>query len=100
MLAIPTKQLNSIFERIIRDRNGVLVLVRFTVVEINGKFQPQIISAEALVKNKESVVSLPEGILSKDIALDTTPSFISTLSPYINLDFFMSQPTRAPSFYT
>ncbi|NDB57942.1 hypothetical protein EB001_05805 [bacterium] len=97
MLAIPTKQLNSIFERIIRDRNGVLVLVRFTVVEINGKFQPQIISAEALVKNKESVVFLPEGILSKDIALDTTPSFISTLSPYINLDFFMSQPTRAPS---
>ena len=97
MLAIPTKQLNSIFERIIRDRNGVLVLVRFTVVEINGKFQPQIISAEALVKNKESVVFLPEGTLSKDIALDTTPSFISTLSPYINLDFFMSQPTRAPS---
>lgn len=97
MLAIPTKQLNSIFERIIRDRNGVLVLVRFTVVEINGKFQPQIISAEALVKNEESIVFLPEGVSSKDIALDTTPSFISTLSPYINLDFFMSQPTRAPS---
>ena len=53
MLAIPTKQLNSIFERIIRDKNGILVRIRFTVVEINGKFQPVIISAEALVKNKE-----------------------------------------------
>jgi hypothetical protein len=98
MLAIPTKQLNSIFERIIRDKNGVLVRIRFTVVENNGKFQPVIISAEALVKNKEEVVFLPEEISKKDIALDTTPSFISILSPYINLDFFMSQPTRAPSF--
>jgi len=97
MLAIASKQLNSIFERIIYDKNGVLVRVRFTVVDINGKLTVQIVSAEPIVTKSENVVCLPISVDAEDLALDTTPSYISRTSPYISLDFFMSQPTRAPA---
>lgn len=98
MAPVINRQLNSVFERILRDKNGVLVRVRFTVVETNGVFAPQIISATPLISQTEEVVCLPKEKTTKVIAEDTTPSFISKVSPYFTLDFFMSQPTRAPSF--
>ncbi len=98
MLAIASKQLNSTFERIVRDKNGVLVRVRFTVVEIEGKLSARIISAEPVVTKSQDVVYLPVSIDAAELAQDVTPSFISKISPYISLDFFMSQPTRAPAF--
>lgn len=97
MLAISSKQLNSTFERIVRDKNGVLVRVRFVVVEVNGEFQAQIISAEAIQK-KESIICLPVNRENKIIVENITPSFFSVISPYLSLEFLMSQPTRAPSF--
>ncbi|MDQ5893070.1 MAG: hypothetical protein QG640_80, partial [Patescibacteria group bacterium] len=48
MTPILNRQLNNVFERILRDKNGVLVRVRFTVVETDGVFAPQIISATPL----------------------------------------------------
>ncbi len=99
MLTVQNKQLNGIFERIVRDKNGVLIRVRFTVIEINGQFQGQIISATPIVSQTENeVICLPKIKESKVLAKDTTPSFIPALSPYISLEFFMSQPTRAPAF--
>jgi hypothetical protein len=97
MLTIHNKQLNSTFERIIRDKNGVLFRVRFVVVDVDGKLQPQIVSAEALIKNKETVVYLPEATAATSSVYTYIPSFVSKISPYFSLDFFMSQPTRAPS---
>ncbi len=95
MLAIENKQLNSVFERIIKDKNGILLRVRFTVIEINGIFQGQIISAEPLVKEK--VLCLPFLNESK-VAIEKIIVLLqSILSPYFSLEFFMSQPTRAPS---
>jgi hypothetical protein len=101
MLTISTQQLQSVFERILRDKNGVLVRVRFTVVEMNGAFVPQIISATPLVSKidtAEDAICLPCAQDQKVVAEDATPSFISKVSPYFSLDFFMSQPTRAPSY--
>ncbi len=96
MLVTKNQQLNSIFERIVRDKNGVLVRVRFTIVEINGAFQGQIISATPLVQ--EQAICLPidkqsQVIIEKDIVYSD-----KIVSPFFSLDFFMSQPTRAPAF--
>ncbi len=90
------KQLNNVFERIVKDKNGILVRVRFVVVEVNGKFQGQIVSIEPVVK--ETSLCLPCVKSDKVVVEDTTPSFISKISPYFSLDFLMSQPTRAPSY--
>lgn len=98
MLTILNKQVQGVFERILKDKNGVLVRVRFTVVEINGVFAPQIISATPLEAQKTDVVCLPKEKMAKVIVEDVTPSFISKIFPYFTLDFLMSQPTRAPSF--
>ncbi|MEK7213893.1 MAG: hypothetical protein AAB637_02155 [Patescibacteria group bacterium] len=99
MLTPQNKQLNSIFERIIRDNNGVLVRVRFTIVEVDGVFKGHVISAEPLVsKNEKDVVCLLCLKEKKVIAEDAVIDFSSILSPYFSLEFFMSQPTRAPAF--
>jgi hypothetical protein len=107
MLAISNKQLNSTFERIVRDKNGVLVRVRFIVVEVNGSFQAQIVSAEAIAnhvntntqstKTKSEVFFFP--IFKKVVNLNEkfVQKLEAVLSPYQPLDFLMSQPTRAPS---
>jgi|SRR3989344_5893787 len=106
-------QIDSVFERIIKDKNGSLVRVRFTIVKIDGSFQGQIISAVPVVssselsrqptgKNKKEIkktsICLPCAKDSKSIIEDLIPSFISIFPPYFSLDFFMSQPTRAPAF--
>jgi hypothetical protein len=98
MLTQQNKQLNSIFERIVKDHNGALIRVRFTVIEVNGAFQPHIISAEPIVSEvKSEVICLPCIKDSLVAVEDYTPSFISKISPYFSLDFLMSQPTRAPA---
>ena len=99
MLATKNQQLNSIFERIVRDKNGVLVRVRFTIVEINGAFQGQIISATPLAHEvREETILLPIEKVSKVIIEKDLVYFDKIVSPYFSLDFFMSQPTRAPAF--
>ncbi len=99
MLAIQNKQLNSIFERIVKDKNGTLVRVRFTVVEIDGKFQGQIISVIPLVApSAENAVCLPCLKENKLATEKLCEFFDSIVSPYFSLEFFMSQPTRAPAF--
>ncbi len=98
MLKSGNKQLNSVFERIIQDKNGLLLRVRFTVVEVNGKFQAQIISAIPFVNPTENVVCLPCIKESKIVIENISVVFESILSPYFSLEFFMSQPTRAPAF--
>jgi hypothetical protein len=100
MLTTQNKQLNNIFERIVKDKNGLLIRVRFTIVEINGVFQGQIISAEPLVKPVEKTESIYLSCSSKNIVsiyFDRTPLFISFISPF-NFDLILvNQPTRAPS---
>lgn len=105
MLTIHSNQLNSTFERIVRDKNGVLFRVRFIIESIDGRPQPRIVSAEALkkVENEaektgKTVLSLP--VFSQQVVLNEkfVQTYFSKISPYATLEFFMSQPTRAPSF--
>jgi len=109
MLSLQNKQLNSIFERIICDSKGVLICVRFTVVEVNGVFKGQVISAEPIITSTkdtagvnesykgESIVCLP-CLKDNKIPVDiSNTGFETILSPYFSLEFFMSQPTRAPA---
>lgn len=101
MLSLQNKQLNSIFERIVKDKNGLLVRVRFTVIEVDGKFQVQVISATPFVSTEdktENVVCLPCLKENKIATEKLYESFDSIISPYFSLEFFMSQPTRAPAF--
>lgn len=101
MLTLNNRQLNSVFERIVKDKNGLLVRIQFTVVEIDGKFTPQIISATPLViaqpEKAEKQICLPCIKASQVVVENYVPSFVSKISPYFSLDFLMSQPTRAPS---
>lgn len=108
MLSLKNKQLNSIFERIVKDHNGALIRVRFMIVEVNGKFTGQIISATPLA-SVTSTSAKPESKVGKVICLpcekdnkilieNSVAPFESILSPYFSLEFFMSQPTRAPAF--
>jgi len=98
MLAISNKQLNSTFERIVRDKNGVLVRVRFIVVEVNGSFQAQIVSAEPFIVQKDNPIYLPISVTTPGAKYSYRPSFSSKVFATETLEFFMSQPTRAPSF--
>lgn len=100
MLSLQNKQLNNVFERIVKDKDGILIRVRFTIVEINGVLKGHIISAEPLISKADNTIfCLPcinENIES-DIGLCINNSELKH-SPYFSLDFFTSQPTRAPSF--
>lgn len=90
------QQLNSIFERIVRDKNGTLVRVRFTVVNVNGNFQGQIVSIEPLVKKE--TLCLPCFKDNKVISSKISTVLKSIISSFVHLEFYMSQPTRAPAF--
>jgi hypothetical protein len=105
MLKLENKQINSIFERIVKDKNGILVRIRFTIIEIEGKFQGHIISVTPLSVSdentekdiKENIIYLPKIKISQIFSIDTYTSLNSIISPYLSLEFLMSQPTRAPS---
>ncbi len=101
MLAIQNKQLNSIFERIVKDKNGILVRVRFIVVEIEGQYRPQIISAEPFVttlKTETCVACLPNPETKLSVIFTYTKAAPIKSFYFNELFFFTSQPTRAPSF--
>jgi hypothetical protein len=102
MLTIHSNQLNSTFERIVRDKNGVLFRVRFIIENIDGRPQPRIVSAEAFkkVENKAGQTTLSLPTFSSEVVLNEkfVQTYFSKISPYLPLTFFMSQPTRAPSF--
>lgn len=101
--------LNAVHERFVRDKNGALLRVRFVVVKDSGsnEFRPQIISVEAVTApiSSMSATSTPTAhvlLANPKIAQTPPPSpraiWSGIISPYITLDFLMSQPTRAPSF--
>ena len=108
----------GIHEKVLRARNGQLVRVCFSVAEYNGEMRGQIISvtpilelagdAELATSTYRPTYSQPKAHYSPAIiclpcvvatsAASVTPILgVAQPSPYYSLDFFMSQPTRAPS---
>jgi len=104
-----TPNLQSKFiEKILTDRDGRQFRVLFIVSLVEGEIRGQIVSAQPIgerIKNIESRIKSKNEILclpckKSDFAPILTSYFLlltSFLSPYSSLDFFMSQPTRAPS---
>jgi hypothetical protein len=110
--AINGNVLGGIYEKILRAKDGRLVRVRFVVSEMDGRFKGHIIAAEPveLIKSARSVSQAKPASQAEPLFLPAQPSSQSHVSnpvraipstahfsPYFSFEFFMSQPTRAPS---
>jgi hypothetical protein len=109
-----TPHLQSRFiEKVLTDRAGRQFRVLFLVSLINGEVRGQIISAQPIFEGVRAV-SLPGRVVkmtswtrlclsctkaAAKIIESKVKSWSRVASPYYSsLEFFMSQPTRAPSF--
>ncbi len=104
MLAIISQKQYGIFKRVLRGRGGQLYNVCFEVIEVAGNTRARIISATpvcelkgACAQKKETYVSLP-GFSAEPPPAPKEPEFHTNVSPFFSeLDFFVSQMTRAPA---
>jgi len=91
----------QIIERIITTEKGVF-LARFAVTEIGGKFKAKLTDMRPFQKEEAQVsgskIPCLEAPQTKDETNYTEPLAQLIESPFYVLDFFMSQPTRAPNF--
>lgn len=102
MLTISHYNQKGIFEKVIRAKNGALMRVHFEVYEIDGNFRGRVISVESIsllaVGVSNSTKCLPAVCLAETKAESIVSTYAPIVSPYLELYFFMSQPTRAPAF--
>ncbi len=97
----------GIYERILTAKNGQLVRVRFAIVEVGGIMRGRVISVMPVVsvagKTANTNTATSEqlfltGAVARDISAAVETIFVKkTPSPFVTFEFFMSQPTRAPS---
>lgn len=93
-----TPQVKSQFvTKVIENESGKFQVV-FLVALVDGKISAKIVSVKNISSETcEARLSLPCQNLSC-VNVEIKKSFkIVTISPYFTLDFFTSQPTRAPS---
>lgn len=93
-----TEQDIRIIEKIVTTEDGVF-LARFAVAYVGGEFKAKLISmvpAESPESISNDIVLL-ESPKEEQIIGFTEPLSNLTPSPYFNLDFFVSQPTRGPN---
>ena len=67
------------------------------VIEVRGTFQVKIISARP-IETATPILALPAPVVFSAPTQLITKAVERIISPYHDLAFFMSQPTRAPSF--
>jgi hypothetical protein len=112
----------GIYEKVLTAPNGQLVRVRFEVVEVEGSLRGRVLSAipvvsvmsKAVAESSATVNSTsPKSTNFKAVKADILflPTSVEryiyevvastfkkeVVSPFSPLEFFMSQPTRAPS---
>jgi hypothetical protein len=96
----------GVYEKVLRAKDGRLVRVRFVVSEMDGRFKGHIIAAEPVQSVGQATqvkpaapLFLPTQPSSQAHAKNPVRAIPSTahFSPYFSFEFFMSQPTRAPS---
>ena len=109
-----TPNLQSRFiEKVLTDRAGQQYRVLFLVSLVNGEVRGQIVSAQPIYEDA-NVIRLPGRVAKAQsfvklclpctkaaakIISSSVRSWARVASPYYSsLEFFMSQPTRAPSF--
>jgi len=109
-----TPHLQSRFiEKVLTDRSGRQFRVLFLVSLVNGEVRGQIVSAQPIFEGATaaalpgrvakampwSTLCLPCTKAAAKIIASRIHSWSRVASPYYSsLEFFMSQPTRAPSF--
>ncbi|MSU55827.1 MAG: hypothetical protein EXS51_00750 [Candidatus Taylorbacteria bacterium] len=91
---------SGILEKLVR-RNGKLFLMRFVVLEREGKLRGKILSCQPIEilagESTESTSSYLPVLADLQPAPISRVLFEELVSPLSTLEFFMSQMTRAPS---
>lgn len=100
ILAIPNSP--KLVEKIATDRAGKQFRLVFLVAIIDGEIKGRLVSAEPIDFN-EDVAQCVKCLPIECFRPDADTEYISgineeILSPYNELFFFTSQPTRAPNF--
>lgn len=99
-----TLQNRQFIERFVTDRHGRQFKLVFAVATIDGQLRAQLVSAEEIkalggrVSNKKEVFCLPCASSSLKSPVSNLYFSANIVSPFIELFFFTSQPTRAPSY--
>lgn len=103
------KPQGKIVEKIVRAKTGEFVVATFFVVESENGLDVRLISVRPLPKvaritNQESriknkIFRLKGECVKSSQIISHRRKYTPTVSPFFNtLEFFVSQPTRAPSF--
>lgn len=104
MQALASLKQQGIFEKVVRAKDGRLYNVCFEIVEVAGQIRARVISACPVselkgecVSDKKTYTSLP-GFSVEPPPTPKEPEFQTEASPFFSeLDFFVSQMTRAPA---
>ena len=86
-------------EQIFTDQTGRQFRLVFLVSNVDGKLKGHLVSAQLMSAQYQGSTSicLPFSCPKNDVVTEYTASFAPIVSPYNELFFFTSQPTRAPS---
>ena len=98
--SLQTYQGGRFIEKIFTDQAGQQFKVVFFVTLVNGELKGSIVSASPLPKNSfatQDVVCLPISIPKNIPVTEYIPAYVPVVSPFTELFFFTSQPTRAPN---
>ena len=102
LACIPSaEQIPQFVEKIFTDQSGRQFKLTFLVAIVDGQLKGRLVSAQPLAqsfKNTEQVLCLPITCPKNETVTEYTPAFAPIVSPYNELFFFTSQPTRAPSY--
>ncbi|KKU96067.1 MAG: hypothetical protein UY29_C0016G0025 [Parcubacteria group bacterium GW2011_GWC2_48_17] len=92
---------SRIFEKIVHQ-HGRLFLVRFVILEREGRLRGKIISCEPIGVLSDTGAAKEKYLLPISFSAKDAPEgklcFKRIVSPFSKLEFFISQMPRAPSF--
>ena len=97
MLCKKRNQEIKIIEKVVH-KNNEAYLARFLLVNSGGNIQWKIIDIVPIENQTEPEILLLDGKTCTECHIEKPIRIHETISPYFDLLFFVSQPTRAPNF--
>jgi hypothetical protein len=99
---IENKGTPQFLSRVFTDQKGRQFRMTFLVAVVGGELKGRLVSVEPIANSlrgtSEGVICLPITCNSEKPDTEFVSPYIPVVSPYTELFFFTSQPTRAPSF--
>ena len=98
--ALQVHQGGRFIEKIFTDQNGQQFKLVFFVALVNGEVKGTLVSARPISKasfNTQDIACLPISIPKNDVVTEYIHAHVPVVSPFTELFFFTSQPTRAPN---